>query len=119
MRYGQRAPLLHFVAQPPPLGRVIPDALWWAWQHSKGMTVPTVNPARVGAAFRFYMDREGSPFSAENYAQELARRVQSPKFLRDMEGYLPTGRIYDPHLAHLEFGKVFLPHIDASTARAN
>lgn len=93
--------------------------LWWAWQHSKGMTVPTVNPARVGAAFRFYMDREGSPFSAENYAQELARRIQSPKFLRDMEGYLPVGRIYDPHLAHLEFGKVFLPHIDASTARAN
>jgi hypothetical protein len=26
MRYGQRVPLLHFVSQPPPLGRVTPDA---------------------------------------------------------------------------------------------
>ena len=90
--------------------------LWRAWEHSKSLPVPTVDPARVGAAFRFYMNREGSPFSGDNYRQELARRMRSPKFLRDMEGYLPAGRLYDPHLAHREFIKIFLPHIDASNS---
>jgi predicted nucleotidyltransferase component of viral defense system len=93
--------------------------LWWAWEHSKGMPVPIVNPARVGAAFRFYMDREGSPFSAAYYGLELARRMQSPKFLRDMEGYVPVGRTYDPHLAYREFCEVFLPHINSSTTNAD
>lgn len=72
----------------------------------------TLDPARVGQAFRFYLAQEDSVFSAADVQAELLRRMKSRRFLRDMEGYLPEGRTYDPHLAHDEFCKVILPHID-------
>lgn len=85
--------------------------LWWAWERSKGSSTVKVAPARVGAAFRFYMDQEGSRFSAEDVRAELARRMKSRKFLSDMDGVLPVGREYSPHRAHEEFCEVFLPHL--------
>ncbi len=87
--------------------------LWQAWEYCKSNTTMVVNPERVGAAFRFYMEREGSQFSGIQYETELSRRMQSQKFLRDLDGYLPIGTVYDPRLAYREFCEVFLPHVDA------
>lgn len=88
--------------------------LWRAWKHCKSCAPMAVDPKRVGQAFRFYMTREGSRFSSSQYRDELARRMQSQKFLRDLEGYLPIGMDYDPHAAYATFCEIFLPHIDAS-----
>lgn len=86
--------------------------LWYAWTVSEAPgAVAKVNPARVGEAFRFYMNREGSTFSRDEFAAELARRMKSEKFLRDMDGFLPVGQTYDPHLAYREFCQVYLPHL--------
>ena len=74
--------------------------LWWAVERAKTHPTLRVNPVRVGAAFRFYMAQEGSPFSAADFERELARRMRSRKFLKDMDGYLPKGGTYDPNLAH-------------------
>ena len=61
--------------------------LWWAWRTAEGAATPArVDPARVGAAFRFYMKQEGSTFKAEDVRRELERRRTSRKFLNDMEG---------------------------------
>jgi predicted nucleotidyltransferase component of viral defense system len=86
--------------------------LWHAWSVSQAPgTAAKVNPARVGEAFRFYMDQEGSKFSRAEFASELALRMSSEKFLRDMEGFLPAGRKYDPHVAYQQFCEVYLPHL--------
>lgn len=88
--------------------------LWWAWRMSaSNASESRVDPARVGAAFRFYMGQEGSTFSAAEVRRELARRMRSKKFLSDMEGYLPVGRAYSPQEAHGEICEVFLPHLDS------
>ena len=87
--------------------------LWWAWRTAEDAATPAhVDPARVGAAFRFYMKQEGSTFKAEDVRRELERRMTSRKFLNDMEGYLPIGRAYLPQQAYDDFCRVFLPHLD-------
>lgn len=87
--------------------------LWWAWQASSdGTARTTVNPQRVGEAFRFYLDREGSRrFTAADAQAELARRMRSQKFLNDMNGYLRAGHSYSPLQAHQDFLTVYLPHL--------
>ena len=85
--------------------------LWWAWEFSKTNSRVKVDPARVGAAFRFYMDREGSSLSVAKIKAELDRRMTSVKFLKDMDGYLPSGRGYSPEAAYQEFRSVFLPYL--------
>lgn len=91
--------------------------LWRAWECSKASTTRRPNPARVGEAFRFYMTREGSRFSSAQYRDELSRRMQSRKFLRDLEGYLPIGTDYDPQAAYVTFCEIFLPHLDQHPER--
>lgn len=88
--------------------------LWRAWEHCKSSALMSIDASRVGEAFRLYMTREGSRFSSAQYRDELARRMQSRKFLRDLEGYLPIGMDYDPLAAYATFCEIFLPHIDAS-----
>lgn len=88
--------------------------LWRAWEHCKSSALMSIDARRVGQAFRFYMTREGSRFSSAQYRDELARRMQSRKFLRDLEGYLPIGMDYDPQAAYATFCEIFLPHIDTS-----
>jgi len=87
--------------------------LWWSWEASRNTSRP-VEPARVGAAFRFYMRQEGSTFKAADVRRELDLRMGSRKFLSDMVGYLPLNRTYAPQQAHKDFCKVFLPHLDAA-----
>lgn len=70
-----------------------------------------VNPVRVGQAFRFYMEQEGSTFEAARIEAELARRMTSHKFLNDMNGYLADGATYSPQTAYRQFCEVFLPHL--------
>ncbi|EQD32433.1 hypothetical protein B1A_19509, partial [mine drainage metagenome] len=65
--------------------------LWWAIERCKIHTDLSVDPARVGHAFRFYMAQEGSSFKAADFESELARRMRSKKFLKDMDDYLPKG----------------------------
>ena len=86
--------------------------LWYAWTYSQrpGATA-SVTPARVAHAFRFYLEQEKSPFSKAQLESELARRMKSRKFLRDMDGYLPMGLAYDPKKAYDEFNAVFMPHL--------
>jgi predicted nucleotidyltransferase component of viral defense system len=86
--------------------------LWWAAEHARTHPTLRIDPVRVGAAFRFYMAQEGSPFSAAEFQNELARRMRSRKFRKDMDDYLPRGRTYDPDLAHRQFLEYFLPHLD-------
>lgn len=86
--------------------------LWWAAEHARTHPTLRIDPARVGAAFRFYMAQEGSHFSAAEFENELTRRMRSRKFLKDMDDYLPKGRTYDPNLAHRQFLEFFLPHLD-------
>ena len=86
--------------------------LWWAWKMSNTNTAVKVDPSRVGAAFRFYMNQEGSHFSAATVQQELERRMKSRKFLGDMDGYLPAGHSYSPQQACEDFFRMFLPHIE-------
>lgn len=94
-------------------GRDLYD-LWWAWRVSeRGTSATKVDPARVGAAFRFYMTNEDSTFSASSVEQELSRRLKSKKFLRDMDNYLRVGQTYSAEEACEEFCAVFLPHLDA------
>jgi Nucleotidyl transferase AbiEii toxin, Type IV TA system len=38
--------------------------LWRAWEHSTSSAEGAVDPARVGKAFRFYLEREGSSLDA-------------------------------------------------------
>lgn len=87
--------------------------LWHAWkvseQSNEGIKV---DPARVGAAFRFYMEQEGSAFDSTEVRLELERRMSSKKFLSDMNNSLPVGRVYSPRQAYEEFCVVFLPHLD-------
>lgn len=84
----------------------------WAWDVSqKPGALSSVNPARVGEAFRYYMEQEGSSFAAAEIKKELARRMGSRKFLRDMEGYLAVGQAYSPQTAYQQFCEVFLPHL--------
>lgn len=86
--------------------------LWYAWHHCKQAGTNVIDPAKVGEAFRFYLKQEGSQnFTQQDVRIELARRMQSPKFLQDMNGFLPVGQQYDPVVAHAEFCDVFLPHI--------
>lgn len=87
--------------------------LWWAWESSCAPGArAVVDPARVGAAFRFYMEQEGSSFKAAAVRDELERRMQSRKFLLDMNGFLRHGQSYSPQQACDEFCRVFLPHLD-------
>lgn len=86
--------------------------LWYAWKVSQaGNSSAKVDPGRVAQAFHFYMAQENSQFSRVQFAEELARRMSSKRFLRDMDGYLPEGQAYDPRVAHEEFCQVYLPHI--------
>lgn len=85
--------------------------LWWALERSKDSSRAKVNPARVGEAFRFYMEQENSLFSAAKVKAELDRRMTSTKFLKDMEGYLPIGRVYSPQDAYHAFCDFYLPHL--------
>ena len=88
--------------------------LWWAWKITERAAVPVrIDPARVGAAFRFYMQQEGSTFKAGDVQRELERRMTSRKFLSDMNGYLPAGQQYLPRQAFDDFCRIFLPHLDA------
>lgn len=73
--------------------------------------VSKVDPVRVGKAFRFYMEQEGSAFEATKIQAELARRMMSHKFLNDMSGYLAAGATYSPETAYQQFCQVFLPHL--------
>lgn len=85
--------------------------LWWSWETTQNPAAPArVNPERVGAAFRFYMDQEGSTFKAADVQRELERRMTSRKFLADMDGFMPAGQSYSPQRACEEFCRVFLPH---------
>ena len=87
--------------------------LWQAWQVTNTATAGSkVDPARVGAAFRFYMEQEGSTFKAQAVQAELDRRMQSRKFMSDMDGFLRHGQSYSPQQACEEFCRVFLPHLD-------
>lgn len=86
--------------------------LWWASRTAANNPAVKLSPQRVGAAFRFYMDQEGSSFTASGVRYELTRRMRSRKFLSDMDGYLPTDFVYDPHVAYNEFCRVFLDHLD-------
>ncbi|MBS0317179.1 MAG: nucleotidyl transferase AbiEii/AbiGii toxin family protein [Proteobacteria bacterium] len=86
--------------------------LSWAWEASQQSGAsPKVDPVRVAEAFRFYMKREGSRFSATDLQAELERRMKSRKFLSDMDGYLASGRTYSPQAAYQQFCRVFLPHL--------
>lgn len=87
--------------------------LWHAWKFSQTPGVATsVDPKRVGEAFRFYLRQEGSEnFSKADVESELNRRMKSRKFLLDMDGFLPVGQQYDPVVAHAEFCAVFLPYM--------
>ena len=93
-------------------GRDLYD-LWRAVQMGRREgAARRVDPARVGAAFRFYMEQEGSRFSANEFRRELERRMSSRKFLQDMGGFLPLGQRYSPQEAFTDFCAVFLPHLD-------
>lgn len=81
-------------------GRDLYDA-WHAWFATQG--AGQLDPAKVGAAFRFYMEQEGSDFGRADFADELARRMKSSKFLSDMNNYLPVGQTYDPQIAYSDF----------------
>ena len=88
--------------------------LWWACEMSKSPSAKAkVNPARVCAAFRFYMRQEKTVFTAAAVRAELERRMQSRKFLSDMAGYLSAGRSYLPQTAYADFCEAFLPHIES------
>lgn len=93
-------------------GRDLYD-LWRAWDAASKSPNVTLDPARVGEAFRFYMTQEGSTFSGANVRAELDRRMLSKTFLTDMQGYLPTGTTYVPQAAFDAFVRIFLPHVDA------
>jgi predicted nucleotidyltransferase component of viral defense system len=80
-------------------GRDLYDIVW-AWERSQQPgAVSVVSPARVGDAFRFYMAQEGSKFTAQQFRQELERRMSSVKFLNDMKGLVPPGHMYSPQQA--------------------
>lgn len=86
--------------------------LWYAWTCSqKPGATAKVDPSRVGHAFKFYLAQEKSSFNKANLEQELERRMRSRKFLRDMDGFLPVGVVYDPKKAYDEFHAVFMPHL--------
>lgn len=83
-----------------------------AWDAAQTLGASSkVDPARVGQAFRFYMEQEGSTFEAAKIKTELARRMTSHKFLNDMNGYLAAGATYSPQTAYQQFCQVFLPHL--------
>lgn len=90
-------------------GRDLYD-LWRAYEVAQAGGA-AVDPAKVGEAFRFYMDREGSPIPAGWVAAEVARRMNSPKFLNDMNSYLPLGVSYSPADAYDVFKNFYLPHL--------
>ena len=97
-------------------GRDLYD-LWKAIDTNQKTGAPAkVNPARVGEAFRFYLKQEGSVFSAADVRRSLDDRMQTKKFLRDMDGYLPPGATYDAQIAHKMFCEVLQPHLDANQA---
>ncbi len=87
--------------------------LWHAWQMSlSGKGAHVIDPARVGKAFRHYIAQEGSDrFTVADVEEELDRRMQSRKFLSDMNGFLAPGFAYDPRQAMEEFRRVYLPHL--------
>lgn len=87
--------------------------LWHAWAATGVAGSPaTVDPARVGEAFRFYLKQEGSEnFTAADVRLEMDRRMRSSKFLKDMNGYLPVDVTYDPVAAYKDFQNVFMPHL--------
>jgi len=58
------------------------------------------------------MAQEGSTFSAADVRVELRRRMNSKKFMSDMDQYLSVGAVYDHMQACEEFAQVFLPHLD-------
>lgn len=85
--------------------------LWRAWEAAGASGKRALDPVKVAAAFRFYMQREGSSPSREDVHAELERRMRSRKFLADMQNYLPVGQSYDPAVAHAVFVEHFLPHL--------
>lgn len=92
-------------------GRDLYD-LWRALQTITAPSAPhTVNPGRVGEAFRYYLKQEGTTCSQDAIGAIVGRRMQSRKFLGDMSGYLPQGGTYDPKQAYQVFCDVLLPHL--------
>ncbi len=87
--------------------------IWHAWKVSTAENANVVvDPERVGTAFRFYMEQEGSTFRSQAVREELERRMQSRKFISDMDGFLRHGQAYSPREACDEFCAIFLPHLD-------
>ncbi len=89
--------------------------LYDLWKALQTIATPSaahrVNPQRVGEAFRYYLKQEGTSYSRDAIGAIVERRMQSRKFLGDMNGYLPQGGKYDPKQAHQEFCDVLLPHL--------
>lgn len=87
--------------------------LWLAWKVGQAkVPANVVDPAKVGEAFRFYLQQEGSErFTVQDVEAEMSRRMRSRKFLNDMDGYLPPNVPYDPVAAYDEFRQVFMPHL--------
>jgi predicted nucleotidyltransferase component of viral defense system len=92
-------------------GRDLFDMSWTYYRSQEPESKVQLDPKRVAHAFHYYMAQEGSEFSQAQIESELARRLKSFKFRKDMDGFLADGESYSVDDAHREFCKVFLPHL--------
>lgn len=63
--------------------------MWFA------MTQKNVDPERIIEAWKFYMSKEGNSISQKEFSDNLEKKMLDEDFLKDMEGLLRPGLIYN------------------------
>ena len=73
--------------------------------------LPGLDPASVAACFHKCMAFGGLAVSRREFSDNLARKLEDPIFLFDVEALLPLGATFDLAAAHQRVEAALLPHL--------
>ena len=64
------------------------------------LTQGEANPVRIVEAFKRYIEKTGTRINRERFENNLAIKVNDPRFLGDTDGLLRSGFVYNPRIAY-------------------
>ncbi len=80
--------------------------LWFAITQKK------LDPSRIIASWRFYMEAEGHKVTQKEFLDNMERKLKDSDFLTDMEGLLRPGIVCDMAEAHMFIKRIVLERIE-------